>query len=94
MSKKRSSKKAAAPAERPQQELPKLTRADLRKWDNQSRDLILSAQDRGARVRISNRGHAIVYGPNGGSASVPNKSSSGNRSSANARAAVERLFRS
>ena len=71
----------------------KVTRGDLRKFDKESTQLILDAQEKGARVRISNRGHAILYGPNGGTASVPGTLRLANRSAQNARAGVARLFR-
>lgn len=71
----------------------KLTRADLRKFDKESTKLLLEAQEKGARIRISNRGHALVYGPNGGSASVPSTLRLANRSAQNARAAVARLWK-
>lgn len=74
-------------------DLPPVTRADLRKFDGESTRLIIWAQDQGARVRISKRGHAIIYGPSGGSASVSSKSTSQNRAGKNNRAGVTRLFR-
>jgi hypothetical protein len=93
MSKKRS-RKAAAPAPRTvQKERPPVTKQDLKGFDRESTDLILDAQEKGASVRISNRGHAILYGPNGTSASVPPNLRSANRSAQNTRAGVARLFR-
>lgn len=74
-------------------ETPKVSRADLRHFDGEATRLILWAQDQGARVRISKRGHAILYGPNGGSASVSSKSTSHNRASKNNAAGVRRLFK-
>lgn len=70
----------------------KVNRSDLRHFDGGSKELILWAQDRGARVRISKRGHALVYGPNGGSAAVSAKST-GHRSGRNNEADVRRLFK-
>lgn len=70
-----------------------VTRADLRKFDGEATRLILWAQEQGARVRVSKRGHAIIYGPNGGSACVSSKSTSYNRASKNNRARVNRLFK-
>lgn len=71
----------------------KVTRADLRKFDKESTQLILEAQEKGARVRISRRGHAILHGPHGGTASVPGTLRLANRSAQNARAGVARLFK-
>lgn len=93
MSKKRS-RKAAAPAPRTApKERPPVTRQDLARFDRDAKDLVLDAQERGATVRISNRGHAILYGPNGATASVPPHMKSNNRSDLNTRAGVARLFR-
>lgn len=74
-------------------EHPLVTRADLKKFDKESTQLILDAQEKGARVRISNRGHAILYGPEGRTASVPPTLRLANRSAQNTRAGVSRLFR-
>lgn len=71
----------------------KVGRADLRHFDGESTRLILWAQDQGARVRISKRGHAILYGPNGGSAAVSSKSKNNNRADKNNAAGVRRLFK-
>lgn len=68
-------------------------RQDLRGFDSRSAELILWAQTQGARVRISNRGHAILFGPYGGTACVAPKSNTGNRSYMNARSAVNRLLK-
>lgn len=70
-----------------------VTRADLKHFDGEATRLILWAQDQGARIRISRRGHALVYGPNGGSAAISPKSKGLNRSSKNTSADVRRLFR-
>lgn len=71
----------------------KITRSDLRHFDGEATRLILWAQEQGARVRISKRGHAIIYGPDGGSAAVSSKSKGHNRSSHNNAAGVRRLFK-
>lgn len=71
----------------------KLKASDLRGFDKEARELLLEAQAKGARIRVSNRQHAIVYGPDGRSASVPRNMKAHCRSSHNAAAAVERLFR-
>lgn len=71
----------------------KLTNRDLLLFDKEARRLILEAQEKGARVRISNRNHAIVYGPNGGSTAIARHMKSKGRTSQNAVAAVARLFR-
>lgn len=70
-----------------------VTRSDLRHFDGEATRLILWAQEQGARVRISKRGHAILHGPGGTSASVSSKSKSGNRASQNNAAGVRRLFK-
>lgn len=71
----------------------KITKADLRGFDSASTELILWAQMRGAKVRISKRNHAIILGPNGRTAAVPRNMKMQNRGSQNARAGVARLFR-
>lgn len=71
----------------------KVGRADLRHFDGEATRLILWAQEQGARVRISKRGHALIYGPNGGTAAVSAKSKHNNRSSKNSQADVRRLFK-
>lgn len=71
----------------------KVTRADLRHFDGEATRLILWAQEQGARVRISKRGHAILHGPNGRTASISPKSKSSNRAGKNNTADVRRLFR-
>lgn len=70
-----------------------LTKQDLRGFDKESRQLLLDAQARGARLRVTANGHCFVYGPNGGSTTVPPNFRTGNRSAANSRAGVARLFR-
>jgi len=71
----------------------RVSRSDLKGFDGEATRLILWAQEQGARVRISNRGHAIIYGPNGGSASVSSKSKARNRAGKNNAAGVRRLFK-
>lgn len=71
----------------------KVNRADLRHFDGEATRLILWAQEQGARVRISKRGHALLYGPNGATASVSSKSKGANRASKNNEAGVRRLFK-
>lgn len=70
-----------------------VSRKDLRGFDGEATRLLLWAQDQGARIRISKRGHAIVFGPNGRSTTIPPNMRSGNRSAQNARAAIARLFK-
>lgn len=77
----------------PEGDAPKVTRADLRHFDGEATRLILWAQEQGARIRISKRGHALVYGPNGGSAAISPKSKGHNRSSHNTKSEVSRLFK-
>lgn len=69
-----------------------VSKRDLKGFDKESAELILWAQEQGARIRVSSRGHAIVYGPNGGSAAVSPNSKSVNRAAKNNRAGVRRLF--
>ena len=67
-------------------------RSDLKGYDRMAQDIILEAQAKGARVRLSNRTHAVLYfGDN--STAVPRKMKTRNRSSQNTIAAVRRLFR-
>lgn len=68
-------------------------RRDLRSFDDDAVKLLLWAQEQGARIRITRKGHAIVYAPGGGSACVPPNLRQANRSAQNARAGVARLFR-
>lgn len=70
----------------------KYTRNDLRGFDQESQDLILEAQRKGARIRVSSRNHAIVYGPQGGTAAIPRSMKSHSRSAQNTRAEMVRLF--
>lgn len=70
----------------------KVTARDLAAFDKEARRMILAAQERGGRVRISNRNHAIVYGP-GGSTAIARKTTASARSAKNGRAALERIFR-
>lgn len=70
----------------------RLTRADLVHFDKEAKILILWAQDQGATVKISRRGHALIYGPKGRTAAVSQKSKHNNRSVKNTKASVERLF--
>jgi hypothetical protein len=67
-------------------------RSDLKGFDRQATDLILWAQEQGATVRISRRGHAIIMAPNGGTAAIARKTKQ-NRNSKNGAADVKRLFR-
>lgn len=77
----------------PDGDTPKVTRADLRHFDGEATRLILWAQEQGARIRISRKGHALVYGPKGGSASISQKTRGRNRSSHNTKSEVSRLFK-
>jgi hypothetical protein len=67
-------------------------RSDLKGFDRSATDLILWAQEQGATVRISRRGHAIIHAPNGGTAAIARKTKQ-NRNSKNGAADVKRLFR-
>lgn len=67
-----------------------VTKADLKGFDRQSTDLILWAQDQGATVRISRRGHAIIMAPNGGTTAISRKTNQ-NRNHQNGQAAIKRL---
>lgn len=68
-------------------------RSDLKGFDRQATDLILWAQEQGATIRISRRGHAIIMAPNGGTAAIARKSKAPNRVTKNGAADVKRLFR-
>lgn len=75
-------------------EFPKVTRGDLRSFDGEATRLLLWAQDQGARIRITKRGHAVVYSPDGVSSTcVPPNLKQANRSAQNARAGIARMFR-
>ena len=69
----------------------RLTRADLRGFDGHAKDLILWAQAKGARIKISKRGHAIVRYRNR-STSVARNLKMQTRTAQNSRSAVKRLF--
>lgn len=71
-----------------------LTKADLKGFDKEARAMLLDAQARGERLRVTANGHCFVYGPNGGSTTVPPNFKTGNRTAANSRARVAALFRS
>lgn len=68
-------------------------RRDLRHFDREATELILTAQKSGLRVRISKRGHAILMGPKGGTCAVPQKMKSRNRTAQNTYADVARLLK-
>jgi hypothetical protein len=68
-------------------------RSDLKGFDRQAQELILWAQEQGATVRVSRRGHAIIMAPNGGTAAIARKSKAPNRAAKNGAADVKRLFR-
>ena len=74
--------------------MARVTRADLKGFDRTAQDLILDAQAQGARIRVSNRGHALVYGPDGeSSTAVPRKMKNRNRAHQNTMAALKRMFK-
>lgn len=72
----------------------RLSRKDLKAFDREAADLLLWAQDRGARVRVTKNGHAVVYAPDGeGTATIPPTFKKVNRGGKNAQSAVRRLFK-
>lgn len=71
----------------------KLTKADLRGFDAESTKLILWAIEQGATGKVSNKGHAILRGPDGRTTAVPRLMKNRNRADRNSRAQVARLFR-
>jgi hypothetical protein len=72
----------------------RVTRADLKGFDKESTRLLLWAQDQGARIRVTKRGHAVVYAPDGVSTTtVPPNLKSVNRGRKNAEAALSRILR-
>lgn len=75
------------------EEPPLLTKRDLRGFETEARDLLLLAQEKGIRIRVSARGHAILLGDNGMTASIPRSLKLQNRGAQNSRAAVARLIR-
>lgn len=68
-------------------------KSDLRGWSTESVQVILWAQEQGARVRISSRGHARLLGPDGRTAGVAAKLPRATRASLNAWADARRLVR-
>lgn len=72
----------------------RLTRKDLKAFDREAANLLLWAQERGARVRVTKNGHAVVYAPdNQSTATVPPTFKKVNRGGKNAQSAVKRLFK-
>lgn len=69
-----------------------LTRADLRGFDSAAQEIILAACAAGATARVSNRGHAIIRAPKGGTMSVARELKSMNRGLQNSVADFKRLF--
>lgn len=65
---------------------------DLRGFSDASTELVLSALSRGWIGRVSNKGHAILYWPNGGSVSV-SRNLDGKRRGDNAKADIRRIER-
>lgn len=74
-------------------EYERITKQDLRNFDDAATQLILWAQEQGARIKISNRRHAVILAPDGRTACVPRNLRLANRSAQNARAGVRRLFK-
>ena len=70
-----------------------VTRRDLRGFDREATELILTAQSAGLRVKVSKRNHAILMGPKGGTTAVPMNMKHRQRTSQNSYAAVARLLR-
>lgn len=69
-----------------------LTRRDLRGFDDGACDLILKAIGYGAVGRISQKGHALLRGPDGQTMSVSRNTGMGNRGRQNAEADFVRIF--
>lgn len=70
----------------------RLTRADLRNFDDRSKDLIIRAMEMGAVARITNKGHCIIKAPNGALVTVSGGLSKPNRSRNNTEAEFARAF--
>lgn len=71
-----------------------VSRSNLKGFDGEATRLLLWAQEQGARVRVTKRGHAVVYGPDGvKTTTVPPNLKSINRGAKNAQAGVARLFK-
>lgn len=70
----------------------KLTRGDLRAFDDKATELILEAMERGAVGRISTKGHCILRAPTGATMSVSRNTGSGNRGRYNMEAEFARIF--
>lgn len=69
-----------------------LTRGELKPFDTVAQDIILAAMNKGAKGRISTKGHVILRSPKGGTMAVSRNTSAGNRTAANCRADFKRLF--
>ena len=71
----------------------KLTRSDIRTFDDRSTEIVLSAMKvDGAEGRVSSRGHAILRAPNGETMSVSRKMSHLNRGGQNIESEFGRIF--
>lgn len=70
----------------------KLTRAELRGFDDKATELILAAMERGAVGRISTKGHCILRAPSGATMSVSRNTGMGNRGRYNMEAEFARIF--
>lgn len=70
----------------------RMTRADLRDFDDQAIRLILEAMNQGALGRLSSRGHVILRSPSGATCSVPAHMGDNVRTFQNVRAALRRAF--
>lgn len=88
MAKNRRSPKASTP-----KPYVPLTKKDLSGFDREVIALLLWAQDQGGRIRITNNGHAFVYGPeNGPTTTIAPKGKKQNRGAENTRANLSRIF--
>ncbi|AWN07788.1 hypothetical protein HOT31_gp117 [Microbacterium phage Hendrix] len=71
----------------------RLTKADVPAFDQEALKLLCEMQDAGWRGRVSVRGHAILYAPDGVTTAAFARSSLRGRSGRNARATFERWKR-
>lgn len=70
-----------------------LTRAELRGFDEEATELVMTAIGHGCLGRLSSKGHVILRSPTGETTAIPRNMSAQNRTAQNARAAVKRLLR-
>jgi hypothetical protein len=73
-------------------EFKRLTREDIKTFDKAAKAVVLTAMERGGLGWVSNRGHAIINAPGGGTMSVARSIESAPHTRQNCEADLRRLF--